>query len=129
MKKWTLLFLIACLSLVNCAKKPEPTPPPPPPPVAEPEPEPEPQGPTAAELLAQRVQELLNQLLSNKVYFDLDRAEIRSEAALGASASSSSFVKTSSSLFNGSETMSFWRETHQVSASSWSICQSAPLVQ
>ena len=81
MNKWIIFFLITCIALISCAKKPEPTPPPPPPPVVqpEPEPEPEPQGPTAAELLAQRVQELLNQLLGNKIYFDFDKSEIRPE--------------------------------------------------
>ena len=55
-------------------------------------------------------------------------AETRSEASRGASGSSMSFVKTSSSLFIGSVSMSFWREIHQVSESSSSICQSSPLV-
>jgi peptidoglycan-associated lipoprotein len=47
--------------------------------VVEPEPEPEPQGPTEAELLAQRVQELLNQILGNVIYFDFDKSELKPE--------------------------------------------------
>ena len=98
MNKWMILLLGMGLFLIGCAKKPPPcnnmaagaTPcadcdrnnpahlacyePPPPP-----EPEPEVQGPSPDELLRQRIEELLNQLLGNKVYFDFDKSELRAE--------------------------------------------------
>lgn len=79
------IALLAGLVLFGCAKKPAPVvaepPPPPPPAVVEPEPipTPAPSGPSEAELLAQRIQELLNQLLQNKVYFDFDKSELKPE--------------------------------------------------
>jgi len=79
-----VLVLAASLLWVGCAKKPKPEPvveKAPAPVVSEPEPTPEPipTGPSEAELLARRVQELLNQLLGNKVYFDFDKSEIKPE--------------------------------------------------
>jgi peptidoglycan-associated lipoprotein len=98
MNKWMIFFMASFVVLIGCAKKPPhcnnlqagATPctdcdrndrthlacyvPPPP------EPEPEVQGPTPEELLARRIQELLNQILGNKVYFDFDRSELKPEA-------------------------------------------------
>ncbi len=71
------------LFVFNCSKpkpEPEPTPPPPAPVEEVEEVAPEPTGPSEAELLAQKVQELLNKLLGNKVYFDFDKSELKPEA-------------------------------------------------
>ncbi|NLB63077.1 MAG: peptidoglycan-associated lipoprotein Pal [Fibrobacter sp.] len=90
-KKWVSLILAIAFAWVSCSK--------PPPPVVEPEPEPEPEpvieevyeepeeeDNSEAEELArleaerQRLEVLLNSIMSNEVYFAFDRANLTSEA-------------------------------------------------
>ncbi len=80
MSKWLLFLLALGVFMMSCSKPPPPPPPPEPEPIVEPEPEPEPQGPSEAELLAQRIQALLNQILGNKVYFEYNEFDLTEEA-------------------------------------------------
>lgn len=85
-----LLVLSAIVGIFTfgCAKKPAPTtttqqPAPSAPqattPVPQAEVEPQNAGPSAADLLAQKIQDLLNQILGNKIYFDFDKAQLKPE--------------------------------------------------
>ncbi len=80
MKKTIMLITGLVFLFIGCAKPPPPPPPPPPEPepIAAPELEPESEVDSAA-ILAQRVQELLNKILGNKIYFDFDRYVIKPE--------------------------------------------------
>ncbi|MDR2583447.1 MAG: OmpA family protein [Fibromonadaceae bacterium] len=73
-----------CLGIFACAKKKEPVwvEPPPPPPVIEREPEPVRQAPQEDPLEAERrrLEELMNRIMSDDVYFEFDQATLTSSA-------------------------------------------------
>jgi len=80
-----ILAIGFCLSILACAKKKEPVwvePPPPPPPVREVRQEPVRQAPQEDPLEAERrrLEELMNRIMSDDIYFEYDQATLTSRA-------------------------------------------------
>jgi len=82
----TFIAIAFSLALFACAKKPEPVVVEPPPPVEEPvaryEPPPPPPAPKEDPLEAERrrLEELMNKIMSDDVYFEFDQATLTSQA-------------------------------------------------